>query len=77
MREKARLIIPCWGVNYLHKLLNVTIPALLAPGNLPALIELFDVEVVLVTSEFLFPSVRGDLAYQNLTRHCPVESSLG
>jgi hypothetical protein len=37
MRPPARLIIPLWGSIYAEKLTSMTLPELLAPGNLPAL----------------------------------------
>ena len=73
MRETARLIIPFWGITYLRKLVNVTIPALLAPGNLPALAESFDVEIILCTERLLFPMVEETQAFKNLSRICRVE----
>ena len=73
MAQRVRLVIPFWGVTYLRKLVNVTIPALLAPGNLPALVEDFDVEVVLVTERMLHEVVQRTSAYKNLARLCRVE----
>ena len=46
MEQNARLIIPLWGKAYADKLTSMTLPALLAPGNLPALCAMFNVEVV-------------------------------
>jgi hypothetical protein len=72
-KEKARLIIPFWGAAYLEKLVNITIPALLAPNNLPAMVELFDVDVVLVTERALRPKLVSSRAYANLARLCPID----
>jgi len=72
-KEKARLIIPFWGAAYLEKLVNVTIPALLAPGNLPAMVESFDVEVVLVTERALRLKLERSRAYANLQRICATD----
>jgi hypothetical protein len=54
MLQNARLIIPLWGKAYADKLTSMTLPALLAPGNLPALCAMFNVEVVIVTETKLF-----------------------
>ena len=54
MQQNARLIIPLWGTVYADKLTSMTLPALLAPGNLPALCAMFNVEVVIVTEAKLF-----------------------
>jgi len=58
MAETARLILPVWGEAYLAEVLSITLPAVLAPGNLPALSGMFDVEVVIVTESRLFDLVR-------------------
>ena len=58
MRDNARLIIPLWGRVYADKLTSMTLPALLAPGNLPSLCAMFEVEVVIVTETKLFDLIR-------------------
>jgi hypothetical protein len=69
MRE-ARLIIPLWGEVYAQKLISITLPALLAPGNLPALRTMFDVEIVLVTESRLFDSIRSGKSFQLVSGQC-------
>jgi hypothetical protein len=64
MKEKARLIIPVWGEVYASKLVSMTLPAVLAPGNLPALCESFDIELVIVTETKLFDSIRRSHSFQ-------------
>jgi len=70
MKENARLIIPLWGRIYADKLTSMTLPALLAPGNLPALCAMFEVEVVIVTETKLFDLIRNSRAFQRLTTLC-------
>jgi hypothetical protein len=53
MRPPARLIIPLWGSIYAEKLTSMTLPELLAPGNLPALSAMLTSDVVLVTEASL------------------------
>ena len=72
MAQSARLIIPVWGERYVNKVLSVTLPAVLAPGNLPALSRMFDVELVLVTESRLFDLVRGSPSFQAAARICTV-----
>src|SRR5690348_14066075 len=43
-----------WGERYVGDLLDVTVPALLTPGNLPALAAEFDCEFVIVTETRFF-----------------------
>ena len=70
MKAPARLIIPLWGEAYASKLATMTLPALLAPGNLPALAGMFDVELVLVTETKLFDKIREAGSFQELARLC-------
>ena len=72
MQQNARLIIPLWGKAYADKLTSMTLPALLAPGNLPALCAMFRVEVVIVTESKLFDIIRGSRSFQSLALLCPV-----
>jgi hypothetical protein len=73
MRPPARLIIPLWGSVYAEKLTSMTLPALLAPGNLPALAAMFDVDVVLVTESKLVDYIRQARSFQRLTTICEVK----
>jgi hypothetical protein len=70
MKAPARLIIPLWGEAYASKLATMTLPALLAPDNLPALADMFDVELVLVTETKLFDKIREAGSFQQLARLC-------
>jgi hypothetical protein len=56
-REPARVITMAWGERYIDDLIEITIPALLAPGNLPAFAAEFDCELVIVTETRLFDRV--------------------
>src|SRR6202158_6306202 len=68
--KEARIIIPSWGEVYAQKLISITLPALLAPGNLPALRTMFDVEIVLVTESRLFDSIRSSKSFQFVSGLC-------
>ena len=70
MKDPARLIIPLWGEAYASKLVTMTLPALLAPGNLPALAGMFDVELVLVTESKLYDKIRQASSFQLVSRVC-------
>jgi len=54
-------------------LTSMTLPALLAPGNLPALAVMFDVDVVLVTESKLVDYIRQARSFQRLTTICEVK----
>lgn len=72
IKQPVRIITMAWGERYIYKLLSLTLPAVLAPGNLPALIEAFDCEVVLVTEEASFDRIRHSSVFQRLEGYCPV-----
>lgn len=71
-RERARLIVPVWGRPYAERFLELTLPALLAPGNVPYLSTALDTEVVLVTQRDLFETLRGAESVRKLEKHCVV-----
>jgi hypothetical protein len=57
----------------------MTLPALLAPGNLPSLSAMFEVDVVIVTETKLFDLIRNrrlDLQSPRRLRRCADESTL-
>jgi hypothetical protein len=72
MKDAARLIIPVWGERYVGNALSVTLPAVLASGNLPALCEAFDVELAIVTERRLFATVTNSRCFQTATKICAV-----
>ena len=69
---RVRLSLPFWGHAYAHKVVSVTLPALLASGNLPALAADFDVEVALVTQAELFEYCLQSSAVQRLQDYAKV-----
>lgn len=48
-QPKVRLVIAVWGQRYIDRFASLTIPSLLAPGNLPALATRTDLEIVILT----------------------------
>ena len=51
MKPRARVITMAWGRPYFETLRSVALPAILAPGNLPALTSMLDCELVVVTEQ--------------------------
>lgn len=68
----ARLITYAWGERYLDDLLSMTLPAALAPGNLPYLASVVPCEVVLLTEEKFKSRVDRHPTVQRIRRHCPL-----
>lgn len=71
-RLKIRLILPFWGSAYVRKVMNLTLPALLAPGNIPALVEHVDFEIAIVTEEALFDDIRATASCKRAESLCKV-----
>ena len=65
-RPPARLVITAWGEKYVDTVISFTLPALLAPGNLPVLAQAFSCTVVFVTEARLFDLVRASKSWQRL-----------
>ncbi len=72
VREAARIITMVWGERYLSDLLSMTIPAMLAPGNIPAFAEHFDCELVIVTETRFFNSFSRSPVIINALKYCDV-----
>ncbi len=68
--QRARLIVPVWGRQYAERFTELTLPALLAPGNVPYLAAALPTEVVLVTQRDLFDVIRGTESFKRLEKHC-------
>src|SRR5690348_827724 len=52
-----RLICCAWGEAYVDRLLDFSLSAAMAPGNLPTLAKTFDCSVVVLTEKRLFERV--------------------
>jgi hypothetical protein len=48
-RPKLRFMVPVWGETYIKRFLELSLASLMAPGNLPALAEMTDLEIVVLT----------------------------
>ena len=69
---KARVITMAWGERYIADLLATTVPALLAPGNLPAFCSRFSTELVIVTELRLFDRIKRDPSVLRALEVCDV-----
>ncbi len=70
-KRRTRVITTAWGDAYIAELLDLTLPALLAPGNLPVLADAFDVEFVMVTEARAFGWVQTHPSFRAIERICP------
>src|SRR5262249_30546482 len=68
----TRIVAYAWGEKYIGELLSMTLPALLAPGNLPAVASAVPCEVVILTEESVVPRVLSDPAFSRMRALGPV-----
>jgi O-methyltransferase len=68
----TRLILPVWGKDYVDEMLNVTVPALLAPGNLPSVAARVPCEFVILTQQIYFQSIETHPSITQAKKYCPV-----
>lgn len=67
-----RVLIAVWGQSYIDLFCKVSLPALLASGNLPMLTSETDCEVVFLTTANSVSYYERNVAYQALTSLCRV-----
>jgi hypothetical protein len=68
----TRIIGYAWGDSYVDELLDLALPALLAPGNLPAVAAQVPCELVLASEERLFAKIADHPAVTAAQKLCPV-----
>ena len=71
-KPPARLLIPVWGERYIRLFADLTLMSLLAPGNVPALAEATDLEIVLLTASSDHRFFDEEPAFAALRRIAPV-----
>ena len=72
LREQARIITFAWGERYLSDLMDVSIPAVMSPGNIPAFSENFESTLVIVTERRFFDSISRYSIIQSALITCDV-----
>ena len=68
----TRVIAYAWGDKYVSELLSLTLPALLAPGNLPYVAGAVPCEVVILTQQRFFARFLSDATVVRMQEFCPV-----
>jgi Carbohydrate esterase, sialic acid-specific acetylesterase len=68
----ARIITYGWGKRYVDVLLTFTLPALLAPGNLPCVASEVPCELVILTQRRFFSKFNRHPAIARIKEFCPV-----
>jgi hypothetical protein len=68
----ARIITYAWGDKYVYELLSLTLPALLAPGNLPSVAASVPCELIILTEERFFATIRSHASILRVKEFCPL-----
>ncbi len=71
-RPSARLVLIAWGFEYIERLMNYTMPAILAPGNLPYLAKYLDCDITIVTERKYFDYLERHPTTTALREHCGI-----
>jgi hypothetical protein len=71
-----KVLEPVWGYDFTQQFLDVSLPTLLAPGNLPALAKALPTEFIFLTGRRDEPMIRESAGYRRLSTICPVSFHL-
>src|SRR5215469_5039917 len=72
VKYPARIITYAWGAKYVDTLLSLTLPALLAPGNLPYVASEVPCELIILTQWRFFFKINRHPAVACIRKLCPV-----
>src|SRR5262245_36511747 len=72
MTLPTRIITYAWGEKYINELLSFSLPALLAPGNLPYVAGATSCELVILSEQAAFPRIATHPIVSQIRKHCPV-----
>lgn len=72
MRPKAKFLTVVWGEAYITRFATLALPSFLAPGNLPALAEATELEVVIMTRAGDIDYFRKHDTFHRLSEICAV-----
>ena len=72
MRPKTKFLTVVWGKAYITRFANLALPSFIAPGNLPALAEATDLEVVIMTRRDDIAHFECQETFERLRTICPV-----
>lgn len=74
--KAIQLLLPVWGTGYIKQFLEVSLPTLLAPGNIPALAKSLPCKLVILTSSDGAALLKSYPGIQYLQDICDVEFSI-
>ena len=72
MRPTVKFLVAVWGESYIEQFTALALPSFLAPGNLPALAKVTDLEVIIMTSADSVRFFNQKASFQQLSQICAV-----
>ena len=72
LKLPTRIISYAWGAEYVDTLLTLTLPALLAPDNLPFVAAETPCTLVILTERRFFAKFNSHPVIVEIRKHCPV-----
>lgn len=72
MQPKVKFLTVVWGEIYIERFCALSLPSFLAPGNIPALAQATDMEVVIMTRRDDFEHFEKNVTFKRLSAVCPV-----
>jgi len=70
--KATKFLTVVWGKKYIDRFLSLSLPSFLAPGNIPALVEATDLEVVIMTKESDIKLFKSSRSFKILEPLCHV-----
>jgi hypothetical protein len=74
--KAIQLLVPVWGTSYTSQFLEISLPTLLSPGNLPSLAKALPCKLVFLTSSTDAADLNDHAAVHYLRSMCDVEISV-
>lgn len=71
-KPRVRFLLPVWGERYIQRFAELSLPSLLAPGNLPSLAAQCDCEIVLLTTADAMAIFEKQPAFAHLKAIAPI-----
>jgi hypothetical protein len=74
--QAIKVLLPVWGAGYVRQFLDIGLPTLLAPGNVPALAAALPTEFIILTSLYDETTIREHAAFRRLAATCQTKLRL-
>ncbi len=70
--KRIKVLLPVWGYDFTQQFLKLSLPTLLAPGNLPTLAQTLPTEFIFLTGRKDEAMIRESAGYRHLSKFCSI-----